>query len=1144
MQYPHARKLWGFGVYLKAWAIYSMIERLNNLDKISAFASLRVRIQSHEPLTTISGLIGSSRSLLASWLFLKTGQNILYTTSDQESAEKAYDDFVAFLGEDKVSLFPNWEIQPYEIRAPHAENIGDRLSTIHDLSHGKVTVVVAPVSALLEPTIAKEKLSKLSLELTQGQSIDPDNLKEMLVKMGFTRQAMVEQLGDFAVRGGLIDIFPATSAEPYRIEFLGNEIDSIRTFSVLSQRSLERQNKATILPLREILIDMETVELVSEELPQAEAIALHEALGPDKMYDGLEFFFHLFENRKSSLVDHFPAGSIMISDDVAQIDAEIEATFEKAAERYGERQNYPFGKPEEVYLTNNEIKESLKKFSNIHLQGLIRETVSDLQIATTPQEPTGSHIKPFAEKLRSYREQERSAIVFCDGETQKRRLSELLWEYDINVPIESKRISVGFGIPEIALWFLSDHEIFSRLTTRRKVRRFKEGIALSSYHSLQPGDYVVHIDYGIGKYRGLVTIMVDGRKRDCLLLIYADDDKVYVPIEEFSRVQKFAGKEGAPTLSKLGTGAWERAKARVKKAIMAMAEELIALYAKRQALPGIAYGPDTQWQRELEASFPYEETPDQLRTIEEIKVDMMRPVPMDRLVCGDVGYGKTEVAIRAAFKAVEDGKQVAVLVPTTILAQQHLNTFRDRLSKFPAKIEMLSRFRSPKDAKLVKEGMKIGTVDIVIGTHKLLQKDIEFKDLGLLIIDEEHRFGVAHKEKIKKLKSQVDSLTLTATPIPRTLQLSLLGARDMSIINTAPKDRLAIATEVALFSDKIIVEAVERELARGGQIFFVHNRVESIDAIYGYLKRLLPAVEIGIGHGQMAEGHLEKVMVNFLERKYQILLATTIIESGLDIPSVNTIIINRADKMGLAQLYQLRGRVGRSTRRAYAFLLVPPLKMLTEKARKRLRAIEEFTELGSGYLLALRDLEIRGAGNILGAQQHGFIEEVGFDLYCRLLEEAVAEIKNEGPPVERLEIKAQTDLDLFIPESYVDDPNLRVELYRTISDIIDVEALQSFADEMADRFGAFPEAVENLLNLAATRILAAKLGVERITFRGGDLLLEFRKEKQFAKSDIEGWRRRVLGKMEFKSFDGLKLSMNLQGGGSEALKKTLQSLVG
>jgi transcription-repair coupling factor (superfamily II helicase) len=776
------------------------------------------------------------------------------------------------------------------------------------------------------------------------------------------------------------------------------------------------------------------------------------------------------------------------------------------------------------------------------LQGLIKEERVDIKIASVPQEPSGPHIKSFAQKLQGYRNQGQTAVIFCDGDGQRRRLGELLSEYDVVTPMEPRRISEGFGLPDAGLWFLSDSEIFHRAATRKKTRRFKEGIALASYQSLQPGDFVVHIDYGIGRYNRLETIVVDGRKRDCLLIYYAGDDKVYVPIEEFARVQKFAGKEGAPSLSYLGTGAWERTKAKAKKAIMDMAEELIALYAKRQALPGHAFPPDSSWQKELEAAFPYEETPDQEKTIDEIKSDMMRSIPMDRLVCGDVGYGKTEVAIRAAFKAVEAGKQIAVLVPTTILAQQHLNTFRERMAQFPVKIEMLSRFRSPKDIKAVKEGIKNGAVDIVIGTHMLLQKSIEFKDLGLLVIDEEHRFGVAHKEKIRHLKTQVDTLTLTATPIPRTLQLSLLGARDMSVINTPPKDRLPIATEVALFSDRTIFEAIERELARGGQVFFVHNRVESIDAIYRYLKKLLPTVNIVVGHGQMPERTLERVMFDFLNKKYQLLLATTIIESGLDMPSVNTIIINRADKLGLAQLYQLRGRVGRSARRAYAYLLVPPLKMLTEKARKRLRAIEEFTELGSGYHLALRDLEIRGAGNILGAQQHGFIEEIGFDLYCRLLEEAVAEIKHKGPATQKIDMKIITDLDLFLPESYVEDPNLRVELYRSISEIRETEKLYAFIDELKDRFGAFPDAVENLLNLAETRILAGNIGVEKIVFKDGDLSLDFFKGRIFSKLEIEGWHRRISAKMEFKSFEGLKAAIKLRNRSSAALKKTLQAL--
>lgn len=1102
------------------------------------------RVEGGKKKINIDGLAGSSRALLASWLYLKTGRTVLYITPETESSEKVYDDFSAYLNGEKISLYPSWEIQPYEIRAPHAENIGDRLKTLHDLLHKRKLIIAVPAQALLEPTIERSKLERLALEFSEGQSLDPEDLKVRLVEMGFNRQPVVEQLGDFAVRGGILDIFPATASEPIRIEFFGNEIESIRTFSVLTQRSLERRRQAVILPLREFPIEMGMVDLVSGELPQEQAIALHEALGPAGIYDGLEYFSQLFESRKSSLFDYLPEDAIIIQDDPVQITEQIDDIREKAGRRYEERGDYPFGRPDEIYIDYSQIRAEIEERGLINLQGIIKEGPVDLEIAAVPQEPTGSHIKSFAEKLAAFRREGRSAIIFCDGESQKRRMGELLSEYDIAVPIESKRISEGFGLPDISLWFLTDHEIFSRQITRKKLRRFKEGIALSSYQSLQPGDYVVHIDHGIGRYRGLETIMVDGRKRDCLLIYYAGDDKLYVPIEEFARVQKFAGKEGAPALSRLGTGAWERAKARAKRAIMEMAEELIALYAKRQALPGFAFVPDTQWQRELEAAFPYEETPDQEKAIADIKADMERPSPMDRLVCGDVGYGKTEVAIRAAFKAVESGKQVAVLVPTTILAQQHLGTFRERLAPFPVNIDMLSRFRLPKEAKAVKEGLKNGTIDIVIGTHMLLQKGIEFKDLGLLIVDEEHRFGVTHKERIRKLKTQVDTLTLTATPIPRTLQLSLLGARDMSVINTPPKDRLPIMTEVALFADRIIFEAVERELARGGQVFFVHNRVESIEAIYGFLKRLLPAVQIGVGHGQMAERSLEKVMLNFLEKKYQVLLATTIIESGLDIPSVNTIIINRADKLGLAQLYQLRGRVGRSTRRAYAYLLVPPLKMLTEKARKRLRAIEEFTELGSGYHLALRDLEIRGAGNILGAQQHGFIEEVGFDLYCRLLEEAVAEINKTTPPPEKIDIKMQTDLDLFIPESYVDDPNLRVELYRTISEIADSERLKAFADGMADRFGPLPEAAKNLLNLTEARILAARLGVKRLVYKSGELFLEFPGEREFTKSEIEGWHRRISSKMEFKSSDGLKMQVKLKDRSGEILKKTLQALLG
>jgi len=1121
-----------------------MTNIIGNLDGLPGCEAVLQKITGVKRKTTVSGLVGSSRTLLAAWLFRKSNKSILFISPDQESSEKAFVDFKTYLGEKEVDLYPSWEIQPYEIRAPHAENIGDRLKVLYDLQNGRKCVICAPAHAMIEPTIAGDDLQKLAFKIVAGDRIDPNLLITRLVKMGFAHRPMVEQLGDFAVRGGIIDIFPATAPEPVRLELFDDEIDSLRSFSVLTQRSLARVDSTVILPLREILVDDGVVETAGELLPQDRAIALHQALGPNHAFDGLEFFRQLFTEDKTSLADFINADCVVVLDDRDTIRGEIENYLEKAADRYRDRGDYPFGAPHEIYLDYERLETTLNRHAALELCGLLNPPGEAINIKTVPQEPFGSHIKLFVEKLQEYESRGQSSIIFCDGESQKMRLAELLYDYDIEIPMEETRISSGFGLPDIGLWLLTDHEIFARTRPRRKIRRFKEGISLSSYHSLQPGDYVVHIDYGIGRYRGLETLTVDGRKRDCLLIFYAGDDKVYVPIEEFSRVQKFAGKEGEPTLSRLGTGAWEKTKARAKKGIMDMAKDLIALYAKRQALGGFAHKKDSPWLMELEASFQYEETPDQLSAINDIKADMEKAVPMDRLVCGDVGYGKTEVAIRAAFKAVESGKQVAVLVPTTILAQQHLNTFRERLAAFPVKIELLSRFRSPKDSKLVKEGMKKGTVDIVIGTHKLLQKDIEFRDLGLLVVDEEQRFGVAHKERIRKLKSQVDTLTLTATPIPRTLQLSLLGARDMSVINTPPRDRLPITTEVALFSEKTIVDAINRELIRGGQVFFVHNRVESIYAIYRYLKKLMPAVSVIVGHGQMPERQLEKVMIDFIDRQYRVLLATTIIESGLDMPSVNTIIVDRADKLGLAQLYQLRGRVGRSSVRAYAHLLVPPLKLMKEKARKRLRAIEEFTELGSGFHLAMRDLEIRGAGNILGARQHGFIEEIGFDLYCRLIEEAVAELKQKEPAGKRIEIRIQTDLDLFIPDSFIDEPDLRVELYRNISDVDNFEKLEDLEGEIIDRFGKFPKAVEDLLDLAACRLLLLDLGAERLLLKKGDLFIEFRDDKIFTKDEIEGWRKRIPGKMEFRTAGRFTLKLALEKSDGGLLRKTLRSLLG
>ncbi|MGB7060746.1 MAG: transcription-repair coupling factor, partial [Candidatus Zixiibacteriota bacterium] len=600
-------------------------------------------------------------------------------------------------------------------------------------------------------------------------------------------------------------------------------------------------------------------------------------------------------------------------------------------------------------------------------------------------------------------------------------------------------------------------------------------------------------------------------------------------------VHRFVGKEGAPALSKLGGTSWERLKKKTKKAIQDMAQELIQLYAERKIKPGLAFCPDTVWQKELEASFIYEETPDQLSAIDAVKTDMEQNTPADRLICGDVGYGKTEVAVRAAFKAVMDGKQVAVLVPTTILAQQHLVTFTERLKSFPVNVAMLSRFKSRKEQKEIVQRLKEGRVDLVVGTHRLIQKDVHFKDLGLLIIDEEQRFGVANKEKIKKLRRQIDVITLTATPIPRTLQFSLLGARDMSVINTPPKDRLAIHTEIVEFDKKLIADAILREVDRGGQVYFVHNRVQTIEAMYRFLMDLVPQIRIAVAHGQMEESLLEKVMLDFLQHRYDLLLVTSIIESGIDIPSVNTIIIDRADRFGLAQLYQLRGRVGRSNLRAYAYLLIPKVKILTQTARKRLKALEQFTQLGSGFHLALRDLEIRGAGNLLGPQQHGFIEEVGFDLYCKLLDEAVKELKGER--IEKLaEVKMEFDLDIYIPESYVSDSQHRVEIYRKLSDAESVEEVKEVEAEVVDRFGALPQEVEDLLNFTCAKIAASHLGISRVSVEKDLLTLQFSEDKKLGKKEIENLRKKIELPLEFAVDKTLKLFVQLKPGSE---KKTL-----
>jgi transcription-repair coupling factor (superfamily II helicase) len=755
-------------------------------------------------------------------------------------------------------------------------------------------------------------------------------------------------------------------------------------------------------------------------------------------------------------------------------------------------------------------------------------------VETRLQESFGSDLELLRTRLRELSRDNR-VLIMCDNRGQAMRLSELLGETTVDVALEIGSLEKGFALPDAGLVVYTDHDIFDRYRRRRR-RKFRGGAPISSFETLVQGDYVVHINHGIGQYVGMTRLEADGRLVDCVVVDYSDGGKLYVPSDEIDRLQKYVGKDGVkPRLNKLGGAAWTKTKAKAKEAVAELARELLQLYASRKARPGHAFGEDVVWQQELEASFIYEETEDQLRATEDIKRDMESSRPMDRLVCGDVGFGKTEVAIRAAFKAVMDGKQVAVLVPTTILAQQHLTTFRDRLADYPVEIDVLSRFRTAKEQKQVLERVASGKVDIIIGTHRLVQKDVKFHDLGLLVTDEEQQFGVLHKETIQKMRGSVDVITMTATPIPRTLHMSLVGARDMSLINTPPRDRLPVRTEIASFDADLIVEAVLREMDRGGQVYFVHNRVETIEGMATYLRGLLPGFIIDVGHGQMAERQLESVMMKFLEGQIDVLVCSMIIESGLDIPNVNTIIVNRADRFGLAQLYQLRGRVGRSNHRAYAYLLIPRDRGITPIARRRLAAIQEFTDLSSGYKLAMRDLEIRGAGNILGAQQHGHMLAVGFNLYAKLLRGAVKRLKGEAV-VEKHEASIDIKVDAYIPDSYIADNDMKIDIYKRIRDAGDLDAVDALTSELSDRFGKLPPEVGGLLEVQALRVVCEGVGVRRIGLAAGSVEAEFAPGFEPKPGRLRAALKLCETPLEFDARAGLTMKFASPGGRREALR--------
>ncbi len=1065
----------------------------------------------------ISGLVGAGRSFFLYNWFKKFPGKYLVITKNEKEAFAIKNDINEISGNGLAFQFPCWNIKPYQWKTPAAENIGERLETLFNLQNRDDIIVTASVRAILEPTIAPDELSVSSLHMEINQEMTQDDLISRLTELGYERDPMVEEVGSFSVRGGIVDIFPYTTENPIRIEFFGDFIESIRTFSVANQRSIGTLDKMTLLPRRESLLTIAELDKYIEKLPQRDQEILSDKFRFGIDTPGLEWATAFFNGKRPFLFDYIDSDTNLYLMEPGLLKAESEDLNEMFANYFEqEREKYEeLPGPDRIYLEPEDFESRLNGHNRIS-EISFGKSAENVNFGMNEHPVINSQIKLLKSNIKSLQERHYSLYLACDNKVQKDRMRDILEEDADWISTSVLDISEGFIYPQTNLALLTDHQIFTRKFHRYRKAKIKEGVAISSYTNLNVGDYVVHVDHGIGKYRGLEELTIENRRRDCLLIMYDKDDKLYVPIEEFNRVQKYIGKDGRPKLSTLRGTAWQKTKARTKKAIAKMAEELLRLYAKRKARPGFKFSSDSTWMRQLEASFPFDETPDQLDAISDIKKDMEAGNPMDRLICGDVGFGKTEVAIRAAFKAVCDDKQVAVLVPTTILAQQHQSTFRNRLADFPVRIEMLSRFKSRKEQREIIKDLAEGKVDIIIGTHRLLSKDVNFRELGLLVVDEEQRFGVAHKEKIKKMKSQVDVLTMTATPIPRTMQMSLLGARDMSVINTSPKDRLPINTEISEFHPEAIRKGILGEVERGGQVYFVHNRVQTILSIYRYLSKLLPHIRIAVAHGQMPEKELEEIMLSFLSQHYDVLLSTSIIESGLDIPMVNTIIINRADHFGLAQLYQLRGRVGRSTRRAQALLLIPPLKLLTNTARKRLKALEQHTELGSGFQLAMKDLEIRGAGNMLGPQQHGFIEEVGFDLYLKLLKEAVAELKGEQPE-EITEVKMDVDLELYFPDDYIPYSQQKVELYQRLAQAKDYKEINELKLEVIDRYGQMPQEAENLFEMAEVKLLAGRLKLSRLAFRNKFLKIVYSNSYLPSKKQVSSLASKLSEPIEFSS---------------------------
>jgi transcription-repair coupling factor (superfamily II helicase) len=1114
------------------------------LEHASGFERVRRHLSLGAGRRRVSGLTATARSLYIPLMARAAKQPVIVVVSDNKAAEalepmlRAGCELTGAVDPAQVVRFPAHDVLPFENLSPHPDVQEQRAAALWKLATGAVSILIAPVESAALKLFDRDYYAGLAVTLRRGEEVDVEVLTGHLGSVGYTQMDLVEMPGQFTRRGGILDVYSPESDRPVRIEFFGDEIETIRTFDPETQRSQAGLDEAQLLPLTETPVTERLLAAVHGRLSrqrvegpgtdEAEEMAAEAAAaGGVSVFPGWEFFSAVAGANKS-LLTLCPRCALFI-EEPAMVRNQIDRWWNKVEQRHERSGIGSLIRPEDIYLRPEVLQAMLESHMGLDLDqlGVVDvldedNTLGEIEFNTRPTLRFHGSIPALTEQLKNLMAAETRIVLAAPNQGDVERLATVLRDYQIPYRLGSRTLrpggetvfdeasylagdlrvpvivrtplaaGVSFADSNLILFGANDVSDDADVAARPEPKRSKTAAFVSDFRDLAIGDYVVHVEHGIAQYQGLKEIVQDGLSVEFMILEFAESAKLYVPLTRLDLIQKYRSTDAgpAPVLNRLGTQQWTKTKARVRKAMQDMAGELLKLYAERHTAEGTAFSKDNEFQREFEDSFDYRETDDQLSAIRAIKYDMESPTPMDRLLCGDVGYGKTEVAMRAAFKAVQDGKQVAVLTPTTILSFQHFETFKKRFAQFPINIEMISRFRTAKEQKAIVEKVETGKVDILIGTHRLLSKDIKFQDLGLLVVDEEQRFGVRHKERLKQMRKEIDVLAMSATPIPRTLHMSLVGLRDMSVIETPPKDRMAIQTVVAKFDEKIVRSAIEVELERGGQVYFVHNRVESIYEIAARIQELVPAARVAVGHGQMSETELERVMLAFMSHEYDVLVATTIIENGLDIPLANTMLINRADRHGLAELYQLRGRVGRSNRRAYAYLLIPPENELTEIARRRLAALKEFSDLGAGFKIAALDLELRGAGNMLGGEQSGHIEAVGFELYTSMLEQAVKEMKGESSE-ERPATQLNLGIALRIDESYVPEENQRLRLYKKIAGASSETAVAEVRAEMEDRYGAPPDATVYLLEAAMVRLECERMGIAQIDRRRGELQIRF-----------------------------------------------------